>query len=132
MTSYLSDIDGWLPPCAHGGERHALFMAANKTDALVTAWLTGHATVSPGPLATFLRRRLEELSGSDLGSEANFLYVVFRRQPLNFEAVTEIDLDSAVAEFGYGSPPSSPVEWPLVPIHQLLRTAVEVLDAQEP
>ena len=62
----------------------------------------------------------------DLSSDANFLYVLLSRAPQSGDTVGVGD-GSPVAEFGFGSPPSSPEDWPCIEVRQLLRLAIEEL-----
>jgi hypothetical protein len=78
-------------------------------------------------VAALLEARRQTLGGSDLLSEVNFLYVVVRRPPEQHEASTEIGVDTPIAEFGFGAPPISPDEWPLVELRFLLNAAIAAL-----
>jgi hypothetical protein len=75
----------------------------------------------------FLAARFESMREMDLSSEANFFYVVLHRAPKPGERSVIIGRESPIIEFGFGGPPHSPEDWPMVTLASLLQTAVDSL-----
>jgi hypothetical protein len=126
MDSSQNDLALWRPRWVHG-DPYAAFVIATGPQGLWTKWW-GHADeVQAALLRHFFALRLQRLPQIELDSEANFLCAAFRRAGRMDETIEEIATDTAIAEFGYGSPPASPEGWPLVDVRTLLEAAVEAL-----
>ena len=82
--------------------------------------------------AEFLASRQRHLEEDELASEADFLYLVMRRASQPGDDSDRLDDDSVIAEFGYGSPPASPEDRPLIELRTLLDQSIESLTPTKP
>jgi hypothetical protein len=119
---------GWMPRRGYAGEIHATFIAKSEPVGITISWET-NAPVEPmvGFVSGYLDVQLQRRPEADLADEVNYLYVVLRRAPEPNEQSNEIGAGTPIAAFGFGSPPSSPEEWPLVELRSLLRSAIREL-----
>jgi hypothetical protein len=106
-------------------------------------WTTGHTAVSAvvvvntptGPAVSwrgvdaqgvrhfaraFLSFRAQTLPLSETEAAVGFLYLVFSRLPTAADCPNIIDRKSPIAEFGYGSPPACPEDFPLTDLPTFL------------
>jgi hypothetical protein len=126
MASFLNE-HGWRPPWAYPGRPYSALIVKSRTGGVSISWNP------PGPeppdrhVGEFLAARLRSLNESDLSSEANFLYVVLRCAPGPGERSDLIGGETSIAEFGFGAPPSSPEDWPLLTLRTLLQASVSFL-----
>ena len=123
MASFHSDT--WRPPWAYRGRLYAVFIARTGGDGLVTSLEPPGDDTVVSATSRFLAARLGVLPESERSAEASFLYVLFRRAPEPGDAPDEIGRETAIAEFGYGGPPLSPEEWPLLEVPILLQQAID-------
>lgn len=123
MALCRSGTGGW-PPWAYAEEPHAALLVESRPSGVAISLKPARANAVSDALADFLEARQEVLGESELSSEVNFMYVVVRRPPRAGEETSEIGADTPIAEFGYGSPPISPDEWPLVELSSLLSVSV--------
>ena len=127
MDLYLKDDCNWCPPLAHQGEMLACLVVTNEQTGIRILWKVPPLGASNSVAIEFLNRRSRSMSEMELCSLVNFLYVVIRRVPKGRESPSDIGIDTPIAEFGYGAPPSSPEEWPLLPLRDLLERVVSSL-----
>lgn len=124
MASSLSGSGGWKPPWRYDEEPHAALVVRSSPGRPVVSWAPPGRTQEREFVARFLETRGERLDESELSSDATFLYVVVRRAPRANDDRDTIGPDTPVAEFGYGGPPASPDEWPLVKLETLIQASV--------
>jgi len=122
--------DVWTPPRAYSGEPYAVFTVQSGAIGFTTTWRRVDTPAARGLVADLLETRSRSLGTGELSSEANYAYVVLRRAPQSNDQGSEIGTNTPIAEFGYGGPPTSPEEWPLVELRVLLEAAVGVLRGQ--
>jgi len=120
-------MSGWRPPHAFRDVPHAI-LTVTSADADGLAWWVPSSSAELREFAgVFLQDRLSRLGEADLSSEANFLHVVFGRAPAPGDSRVQVGPDTPIVEFGFGGPPVSPEEWPLVELRALLMSAVQEL-----
>jgi hypothetical protein len=127
MDMCHSASGGWAPPWAYDEVPHAALIVENRPRDVAVTWKPAGAPTISDAVADFLEARQETLGERELSSEVNFLYVAVRRPPRPREDTSEIGVDTPIAEFGYGAPPTSPEEWPLVELRSLLRASLAAL-----
>jgi hypothetical protein len=119
--------DSWKLPRAFKGRPYSILVVRTCRVGVEVNWHYGNDKISSEYAADFLEDKADSLSSSELSSEVNFLYLVFRRQPDPTDNVGVVSAQSPVAEFGYGGPPVSPEAWPEVSLETLLKKAVDAL-----
>jgi len=124
MASSRSEGGGWTPPWAYAGEPHAALTATSNGGRPIISWGSANSSQITDAVAQFLQSCYEGLEETDLSSHVNFLYVVARREPQPGDDCRDLQADTPVAEFGFGAPPASPEEWPLVELRTLLAATV--------
>lgn len=129
MVSSRNVNSSWSPPWHYAGEPRALLVSESRPEG-IRCNLSPPDSWSAAPhLAAFLDARLRTLADAELLSEANYLYLVLRRLPSPDDEPDEIGEHTPIAEFGYGGPPTSSEDWPLVELNTLLESALRFLRA---
>ena len=131
MASFHSAGGGWTPHWAYEGVPHAVLVVENRPTNVGLRWNPAGTPPVFDLVAEFLKARQRMLGESELASDVNFLYVVVRRPPQPREIASEIGRDTAIAEFGFGCPPTSPEEWPLVELRSLLKASIAALCSRD-
>jgi hypothetical protein len=119
--------DGWRPRWAYAGEPFGALIARNARDGLALSWISAEGDLPTVFIGEFLAARLQGLPLSETEAEANYFYVLLRRAPKPGDEGGTIGRETAIAEFGYGCPPSSPEDWPTRLISDLLKSAIDSL-----
>ena len=125
------EANDWRPPYGYPDIPHAILRVTSAEGDGWLSWIPSGSAELDAFAGDFLNGRLADLSESDLLSEANFLYVVFRRAPSPEDTRMQVGRDTPIAEFGYGGPPRSPEEWPVVELRTLLESAIRKLRGKD-
>lgn len=121
---------GWHPPWTYHGQPHAALVVMSWPDGIVATWHSGGDPACAEATRAFLAARLAGLPEMELTSEANFLYVVLGRPPRRTDKTDVVSATGAIAEFGYGSPPASPEEWPVLGVRDLVCSGLDFLSSR--
>jgi hypothetical protein len=127
MALSHSGRGGWTPPWQYNEEPHAVLIVRSSHDGPSVSWRPSSREGAREFVAQFLEARREGLDESELASDATFLYVVVRRAPKADDDRSMVATDTPVAEFGYGAPPASPDDWPLIELETLIRASISEL-----
>ncbi len=124
----LSAAGGWRPRYVYEGRPLAGVLAWQEPGGAEIATCSDAAGRGLLAARAFLIARLHELSTtSESEFPVNFLYVLVRRESTASDEIGVIAPGSPVAEFGYGGPPSSPEDWPVVPLRALMTATINAL-----
>jgi hypothetical protein len=123
----MQQVASWQAPRRYSGPAYSEFVLTNRVAGAHSSWTGDRGESSRAAVADFLIQRARSMPQVDLSSDANFLYVLLSRARQCADTVVDVGDGSPVAEFGFGSPPASPEDWPCIPVGQLLRLAIEEL-----
>jgi hypothetical protein len=126
MASSLNER-GWKPRWGYSDRPYAALIVRNGVDGVAISWDPWGDERAGRFVGDFLAARLRTSPERYLSFETNFLYVVLRRAPEPDDPIDVIGDDTPIAEFGFGAPPASPEEWPLMTLRSLLQTAASSL-----
>ena len=126
MISFRGE-SGWKPRWAYHREPYVVLIARSGVDGVTVCWDPGGNQSPKQFVAEFLDARVRSLPEREFESEVNYLYVVLRRGPEFGDINNVIGPRTPIAEFGYGAPPSSPEDWPLMSLREVLRSTTSLL-----
>jgi hypothetical protein len=123
------DRPDWVPSSFNDDGRWAHFGAhARENGGIEIGWLGGEPEGARPAVRGFLEAELDRLElKAGEPEEASFVRLVAEREPLIGDDLTDVFRDGPFVEFAVGEYPSAPLEWPVVPLTDLISRALALL-----